>query len=187
MITQLHIQTALRNDITFLKKAYCTSPLKVADITENKKEQTLHLMMRSSSPGILDGDEYRMKIELSERSSLQLHTQSYLRLYAMKKSASQILNVKQTAGSSFCFLPHPVVPHEASDFCTHNKIFLSDDCSLIWGEVLTCGRKLSGEVFKFKRYQSITEIFINNHLVIKENLLIDPFLTDINAICQMEG
>ncbi|MEP6594582.1 MAG: urease accessory protein UreD [Ginsengibacter sp.] len=102
-------------------------------------------------------------MEFSEGCSLQLHTQSYQRLFAMKKSAFQILKVQQAAGSSFCFLPQPVVPHETSDFSASNKIFLTDNCSLVWGEVLTCGRKLSGEVFKFSKYQSITEIFINDY------------------------
>ena len=47
----------------------------------------------------------------------------------------------------FVLLPHPSVPHEAIDFTSRNKIYLSDNCSLIFGEVLTCGRKLNGEVF----------------------------------------
>ena len=102
--------------------------------------------------------------------------------------ASQTLEVHlQASGSSFCFLPHPVVPHETSDFSANNKIFLTDNCSLIWGEVLTCGRKLSGEIFKFSKYHSVTEIFINDKLVIKENLLIKPSVIDVNAIGQMEG
>ena len=65
MIAELHIQTALRKQVTFLKKAYFTPPLKVADITEDKKEKTLQLMIMNSSPGVLDEDKYQMKIELA--------------------------------------------------------------------------------------------------------------------------
>ena len=162
MISKLHIQTSLRNETTFLKRVYFTPPFKIADITEDKRSGQLHLMIMNSSPGILDGDEYKMKIELSEKSSLHLHTQSYQRLFTMKKNASQTLEVLQAPGSSFCFLPHPVVPHELSDFSSHNKIFLAGNCCLIWGEVLACGRKLNGEIFKFSKYHSITQIFINN-------------------------
>lgn len=187
MIAELHIQTSLHNRITFLKKAYSTPPFKVADITEDKKDTTLRLMIMNSSPGVLDEDMYQMQIELSEECSLQLHTQSYQRLFAMKKNASQILEVRQAHGSSFCFLPHPVVPHEKADFHSTNKIFLTDGCRLIWGEVLTCGRKLNGEVFKFSKYHSVTEIFINDKLVIKENLLIHPSVINVNTIGQMEG
>jgi urease accessory protein len=89
--------------------------------------------------------------------------------------------------SSFCYLPHPSVPHESSDFVATNKIFLSEGCKLTWGEVLTCGRKLSGEEFKFSRYQNLTEIFLNERLIIKENLLIQPSKINVKAMGQFEG
>ena len=105
----------------------------------------------------------------------------------MKHGASQRLRVQMARGSSFCFLPHPCVPHKDSSFTAINEIYLADQCSLIWGEVLTCGRKLSGEVFLFSKYHALTKIFIHNRLVIKENMLIQPTLTDVNALGQWEG
>ncbi len=187
MIAELHIQTALRNNITFLKKAYCTTPFKIANITEDKKHKTLNLMLMSSSPGILDGDEYEIKIEVEKDCALNLQTQSYQRLFNMKVGALQNMEVHLQDGASFCFIPHPSVPHESSIFTAKNKIFLSNNCDLIWGEVLTCGRKLSGEVFLFSKYHNVTEIFLNNKLIIKENLLVQPSLVDVNAIGQLEG
>ena len=64
---------------------------------------------------------------------------------------------------------------------------MSNDCTLILGEILTCGRKGTGEVFLLSRFHSITEIFLHNKLVIKENILIEPLLIDINEIGQLEG
>ncbi|MDQ3844186.1 MAG: urease accessory protein UreD [Bacteroidota bacterium] len=187
MIANLHIQTALRNNITYLQSAYYTPPFKVADITEDKRQKELHLMLMNSSPGILDGDEYKLKIEVAKNGSLHLHTQSYQRLFQMKKGAQQTMEVHLARDSSFCFLPHPVVPHAASIFSAKNKIFLSDGCKLLWGEVITCGRKLSGEAFRFSSYHNCTEAFFNNKLVVKENLLLQPDRTDIQAIGQLEG
>lgn len=187
MISNLHIHTAWANDITYLKKCYCTSPLRVANITEDKKDPTLHLMLTSSSPGILDGDEYGLKIDLKENCSLQLHTQSYQRLFTMKQQASQKMEVSLEKNAAFCFIPHPTVPHELSNFTARNKFFLADNCSLIFGEVLTCGRKLNGEVFLFSKYHTITEIYINNKMVIKENVLMHPATIDVNAIGQLQG
>jgi urease accessory protein len=187
MTATLHIQTAWANDVTYLKKSYCTTPFKVANITENKKDPTLRLMLMSSSPGILDGDEYQIKIELDENCSLQLHTQSYQRLFNMKRQAIQEMEISLAKGAAFSFIPHPAVPHEQSNFTAGNKIFLSDNCSLILGEILTCGRKLNGEVFLFSKHHTITEIFINSKLVIKENLLMQPATINVNAIGQLQG
>lgn len=187
MMATLHIQAAWINDITYLKKCYCTTPFKVANITEDKKDSTLRLMLMSSSPGILDGDEFRLKIELEENCSLQLHTQSYQRFFTMKQSASQQMELHLQKKAAVCFIPHPAVPHELSNFTARNKIFLADNCSLIFGEVLTCGRKLNGEVFLLSKYHTVTEIYLNNKLVIKENLLIQPAAIDVNAIGQLQG
>ena len=193
MIADLHIQTKFSNGVTTLGKSYFTPPFKVANITEDKRSEWLYLMLISSSPGVLDGDRYYLKIELSEGSSLHLHTQSYQRLFNMKEGAVQNMEVYLQKGSSFIYLPHPSVPHENSIFRSTNKFYLADDCSLTWGEILTCGRKLSpgpsgnGEVFQFSSYRTITELFIHDKLVIKEHLFMQPSLIDPNAIGQLEG
>ncbi len=187
MIATIHIQTAVRDHSTYLKNAYFTTPFKVANITEDKTSRRLQLMLMSSSPGILDGDQYQFTIELEEGCSLQLHTQSYQRLFTMKQGASQAMEVFLSPHSSFCFLPHPSVPHTASVFKSTNKIYLEDNCSLLLGEIVTCGRKLNGEIFTLSKYHTITEVFLRNKLVIKENLLIEPAAIDVNAIGQLEG
>jgi urease accessory protein len=187
VIAQVHIQTALAKDSTYLKNCYCTTPLKVVNITEDKTGATLRLMLMSSSPGILDGDEYRLKIDLAENASLQLHTQSYQRLFNMKQQASQKMEVRLQKNAAFCFIPHPAVPHQSSNFTAYNKIFLSAGSSLIFGEILTCGRKLNGEVFLFSKYHNITEIYKDDKLIIKENLLMQPAAIDVHAIGQLQG
>ena len=187
MIAQLNIQAAVKSDRTYLKNVFYTTPLKLANITENKKAHLLQLMLMSSSPGILDGDQYKIQIDLEEGSAVKLYSQSYQRLFNMKESANQTMTVNMAAGSSFCYLPHPVVPHKQSSFFATNKIYLSSNCSLVLGEIITCGRKLNGEVFSFLKYHAITEIFLNNNLVVKENLLMQPALTNLNAIGQLEG
>jgi urease accessory protein len=58
---------------------------------------------------------------------------------------------------------------------------------MVFGEVLTCGRKLNGESFLFSKYHSVTSVFINDELVIKENLLMQPSVINVHAIGQLEG
>jgi len=181
------IQTAERQQRSYLKTAFCTPPFKVADITEDKKAATLHLMLMSSSPGVLDGDNYQVTIGLAANTSLHLHTQSYQRLFDMKQGASQQTEVHLEPGASFCFLPHPSVPHANASFTAKNNIYLDERCRLFWGEVLTCGRKLNGEVFHFSRYHSLTHIYVRNRLTIRENMLIAPAETDITAMGLWEG
>jgi urease accessory protein len=155
------------------------------NITEDKQGKDLHLMLMSSSPGILDEDEYELRVDVVENGSLQLHTQAYQRLFNMVTGAKQTMEVHLQQGSSFTYLPHPSVPHESSIFTSKNKIYLSNNCNLAWGEILTCGRKLNGEVFSFSKYHNRTEIFLNSKLIIKENLLMQPLLVNPNSMGQL--
>jgi urease accessory protein len=187
VISNLQIQTAERNGITYLKQSYCTPPFKVANITEDKQAGPLHLMLMCSSPGILDGDDYQVKINIEENAHLHLHTQSYQRLFNMKLGARQKQEVYLQKNASLIYIPHPAVPHKQSIFTTCNKIYLEGNNKLIWGELLTCGRKLNGEQFDFIKYHSITEIYIQGRLAIKENWLVQPGITNLQAIGQWEG
>lgn len=187
MNAQLHIQVGERKGCSYLKQSYFTTPFKVANITEGKTSHDLHLMLMSSSPGILDGDVYDMKIEVEKNCSLHLHTQAYQRLFNMKHGASQGLNAHIADNASFIYLPHPSVPHEQSIFTSRSYFYLNNNCHFVFGEVLACGRKLNGEAFLFSKYHSINQVFINNKLVIKENLLMHPSVIDVHAIGQLEG
>ncbi len=187
MNAQLNIQIGERKGCSYLKQVYFTTPFKVANITEDKTQHDLHLMLMSSSPGILDGDVYDIKIEVEKNCFLQLHTQAYQRLFNMKYGASQQMNVYVADNASFVYLPHPSVPHEQSIFTSRNNFYLSNNCRFVFGEILTCGRKLNGEAFLFSKYQSINQIFLNDKLVIKENLLVQPSVIDVHAIGQLEG
>lgn len=187
MKAAVHIQTGSHGQHTLLKTAYYTPPFRVADITEDRNAGKLELMLMNSSPGILDGDQYKIVVEIADGGSLRLHTQAYQRLFNMKNGAAQSMEVRMHPNSSFCYIPHPSVPHEASIFTSANKFFLQDNSCLVFGEILTCGRKLNGEVFLFSKYHSITEVFLNDKLILKENLLLVPLMDNVNVIGQLEG
>lgn len=187
MKAALHIVVAVRKGISYLRQSYFTPPFKLANITEDKRSGGLHLMQMSSSPGILDNDEYDVRITVEDNACLQLHTQSYLRLFSMTTGASQSMQVAVGQGACLTYLPHPSVPHGQSIFTAKNKINLSKDSILIWGEIFTCGRNLNGEVFLFTKYHNTTKIFIDGRMVIKENLLMQPAITNVRAMGQLEG
>jgi urease accessory protein len=174
MNSRVTLRIARRDSHSYLAGNYFTPPFKIANITEDRDDPFLHLMLMCSSPGVLEGDTQTMTITLEPDSRLWLHTQSYQRLFEMKTGASQSIEVTLDKGASFCWLPHPCVPHANAVFTGSNRIFLSEGARVLWGEVFTCGRKLNGEAFAFSSYHVRTEIFIAGRLA-------------VNALGQMEG
>jgi len=185
--SSLHIIVGRKDHRSYLKKGFCKQSFKLADITEDKSGDYLNLMIRSSSPGILDNDLHDIQIEVEEKAHLNLSTQGYQRYYTMSNGAIQYLEVKMQDYSSLCFLPHPCVPHKGSDYSSVNNIHLSANHNLTWSEIITCGRKLIGEEYLFTRYHTITNVFINGKLVVKENILLQPSTHPVHAMGQLEG
>lgn len=187
MINKLELTTACRTGRTYLKDAYHTRPFKLVPVGEDRHDPWLRLMLMSSSPGILDGDQYEITLHLAGNTRLQLQTQSYQRLFNMKRGASQHLTVHMAPGSHFYYIPHPSVPHEKSIFHAHSVLHLAADSSLVWGEIVTCGRKHSGEVFIFSHFQNLTEVYREGKLVFKDHLLLRPDDMAMAALGQFEG
>jgi len=186
MQSSVVIRVSVRDGVSYLASSYFTPPFKVANITEDKTGP-LHLMLMCSSPGVLDGDRQAIRVEVGEKGRLELYTQSYQRLFQMKEGASQTMEVRLGVGASFCWLPHPCVPHAESVFSGRNKVYLSEGCELIWGEVVTCGRKLRGEVFALSSYHVRTEVFVLERLALVENVVVRPSVLPVGAMGQMEG
>lgn len=185
MISQLQITAAARTNSTYLQHSYFTRPFKVADIS-GKNAAVLHLVIMTASPGILDGDDYEITVDLGEGAHVHLYTQSYQRIFNMQQGAKQQFRVRMGDGSRLIYLPHPSVPHEASVFEGSNHIVLGEHCTLIWGEIITCGRKLSGEVFRCKLFQSITEVHQEEKLLFKDVTVLEPQQIPANATGQWE-
>ncbi|MEO8413181.1 MAG: urease accessory protein UreD [Ginsengibacter sp.] len=187
MNCHLLITAGFKNNGTYLRRSYYKQPFKLANITEDTRDGLLRLMMMSSSPGILDHDNFFIEIEVEENAKVHLTTQGYQRLFAMSKQASQSMSVRVQYNGSLCFLPHPNVPHEASNFSSVNNIYLSAKHDLTWSEIITCGRKLSGEIFKFTRFHNVTNVYIAGKLVVKENILLEPSKKNVHDMGQLEG
>lgn len=186
MIAQLDIEVKNVNEQSVVVKSYCTTPFKILNITEDKSKPGVDLMLMSSSPGILNGDAYTLAIKIDEGAQLRLHTQAYQRLFTMQESATQTMKVYVENTASFIYLPHPTVPHKGASFTNYNTFYLQQTSRLIFGEILTCGRKLNDEQFSFSSYQSITSVYMQDKLVIKENLFMAPASIVVDAIGQLE-
>lgn len=186
MDSRLNIIAGFKGGESYVKDLYVSLPFRVVSVGQRKSDKKLYQMIMSSSPGILDGDHYHLEVALEKGASLQLQSQSYQRLFNMKDRAVQELNVKMEDNTSFAYVPHPVVPHEDSNFQSKANIHVGKNSQIIISEIITCGRKHYGEVFKLKRFQNLMEIYHHDKLVIKDNVVIQPDLIPISCIGNLE-
>ena len=196
-MANLYIKTGFKEGKSILMDSYVSVPFRITNVGQIKEDDCLYMMLGSSSPGLLDTDNHEIDINMEENSRFQLQTQSYQRLYNMKKGSSQITKVKLAPNSAFCYVPHPVVPQENSIFRNHTIIHLEKNCELILSEIITCGRKNSefispdreifGEIFKFTYFQNVTEIYFNDLLILKDKIILEPQIVPVDTVIQLEG
>lgn len=186
MINKLDLTVGYKDEKSYLKDTYFTRPFRIANVGENRPDPALYLMIMSSSPGILDNDRYDIDIVVEKDSRLQLQSQSYQRLFKMDDGASQKMIINIHEGGELSYIQHPVVPHEHSIFSAHNKVYLNEKTIFTYGEIITCGRKHSGELFRFKQFQNLTEIYYKDRIIVKDNILIEPEFMDIHSLGQLE-
>lgn len=195
-MANLYIKTGFKEGKSYLMDSYVSVPFRITNVGQVKDDGCLYMMLGSSSPGLLDSDNHEIDINIEENSQFQLQTQSYQRLYNMKKGSSQITKVRLAPNSVFCYVPHPVVPQESSIFRNHTAIHLDKNCELILSEIITCGRKdseyiypgkeISGEIFRFTSFQNVTEIYYNDLLVLKDKIRLEPHICPVNTVIQLE-
>lgn len=187
MISSLDIRVEQREGTSYLKDAYVTQPFRIVPVGQYKRDKAAYLMIMSSSPGLLDNDDHRISINLAEGTKIQLQTQAYQRLFHMKNKSMQTTLIHMEKGSVFAYVPHPVVPQSSSTFISHNKVDMKEDCHFLLSDIITCGRKLSGEEFAYNHFQNLTEVYVEGKLQVKDNVLLQPDLMPIQGIGILEG
>ena len=170
-----------------IRNAYANPPFRLMDISPDRGSDRVELMLMSSAPGMMDADFFEWEIQLAPRSTLQLHTQSYQRIFPATTQARQEIRVHVPEHATLIYLPHPAVPHAQSAYSGLNQYFLHQGSRLAVAEIITCGRKLNGEQFLFRTYQAKTEIYLNDELVVHENLLVMPKEADPLLLGELEG
>lgn len=187
MNSTVDIQAIHKNGCTVLKDLYYSPPFRIANISGKRNGKILKLMQMSSSPGILEGDEYSINVRLDANCSVSLETQAYQRLYKMKLGAVQHAEIEIGENSFFEYLPHPTVPHAGASFKSSVQLNLHSSASIIYGEIFTCGRKLCQEEFLFNSIHSDISIKVDNKLLVKERLVINPSKKSFVGMGLLEG
>ncbi|WAJ26215.1 urease accessory protein UreD [Antarcticirhabdus aurantiaca] len=92
--------------------------------------------------GILQGDRYKIDISVGEDACAHVTSQSANRVHRMDANyASQHQTVTLERGSYLEYLPDFTIPYRDSRFINHTDIVISEDATLLYGEMMLVGRK----------------------------------------------
>lgn len=192
MHSQLQLTTQLnQSGQTILASCFYTPPLKILTLprmTTPVWPQALPAIQMSSSPGLLAGDHIDIAIELAQQTQLYLFTQAFTRVQSMPAAteAQQHTHICLQEHSRLCYLPHPLVLHRDAALTQTMHINLADNCQLILGEIIACGRVLNQERWDFHYLSSTLTLDYQQQPLLRDTIYWQPSLQPLNVLGQME-
>lgn len=170
-ISRLEISAALsRGGKTFVQDSFFTSPFKIMKPFESGGAITV--FQQSASAGILAGDAQEHKIVVKKGARLRIVSQSFEKIFKMEKgqSARRTITVDVAEGALLVYTPLPCIPFSQSDFSSRSRVCLKDKSSrLLYEDILCAGRVASGEIFDYRLYRNLIEVFRGDKLIFRDN------------------
>ncbi len=173
-MSRLYIRAENRDGRTVITESSFTSPLKTAspfyrgDFTE--------VMMMSASAGMLEGDEYDIRIHVCSGASLKFTGQSFDKIFKCSEGGKIIRRVKINVegGGRLVYMQQPAIPFGGSRFYGEMDIRLRSDSVFVLQDIVSCGRAAMDERFSFSEYRSRISVKLDGRLVFLDNVKLVP-------------
>lgn len=105
------------------------------------------------------------------------HSHIQRQVVSTSKSSSPVtcqrMTVQVSKGATLYLLPDPVTCFKHASYNQLQTFHLEDDASLIVLDSFTSGRKSLGEEWKFWRYYSVNDVWVNGRHVTKDVMLLE--------------
>ncbi len=187
MESQIRLIVGAKEGRSYIRSLYVSPPFRVVSVGQLMHDNASHLMIMSTSPGVLSGDRYEIEVTVESGARLQLKSQSYQRIYDMDGRAHQTMHIKVCDGAHFSQVAHPIVPHRNSAFYAESQVELGRNSSFLQSEIITCGRRLHGEEFEFREFSNSVEVRSEGVLRLKDRVLLSPKRMPLSNIGLLEG
>ncbi|MFI3288537.1 MAG: urease accessory protein UreD [Rikenellaceae bacterium] len=187
MESKIRLVVTQREGRSYIRSLYTTPPFRVVSVGQLASDGAAYLMQMSTSPGVLNGDNYEVDITLEEGAELQFRSQSYQRIFDMDGEARQRMQITIGDGAHYSQVAHPIVPHRNSAYFASTKVTLGEGSSFLQSEIITCGRHLHGESFLFREFSNSVEVYSGGVLRLKDRVWLSPSQLPLGELGLLEG
>ena len=147
-----------------------------------------HVFILSPSGGILQGDRYRMDVELKNNAISHLTTQGATRIYKMESNyATHMVTLNLKDNSYLEFIPEQIIPYKNSRFYQKTNLDIDESSTVIYSETIVPGRIAMGEMFDFDVCYLKTEGKINGKTKFRDSSLLTPKTQKIHALTMFDN
>ena len=174
---QLEMQNDSQKQKTVITKQKTQVPLYVQKALHYDLDypSMAHLFVLSPSGGILQGDRYRMDVELQNNAISHITTQGATRIYKMESNyATHLVSLKLRTNSYLEFIPEQIIPYKNSRFYQKTLLDVDESSTVVYSETIVPGRIAMGEMFDFDVCYLKTEGIINEKIRFRDSFKTRP-------------
>jgi len=138
--------------------------------------------------GYLDSDRYFMNFNVDTDAQVILTSQGATKIYKTlndRVEQYQNFNIKNNAYAEY--VGDPIIAFENAKFYQHNTFNLNPTGALFYTDILTPGYSKEGKTFSYTYMHLLNEVYVNDELVVFDNMLLAPTKNKVNDIGYMEN
>ena len=139
--------------------------------------------------GYVEGEKYKYSVLVRNNARAIITTQAATKVYKClnEKAAIQETQLKIEGNGILEYITDNVILYKDALYKQDNEIYLDKDSTLIYSDGITSGWSVTGEAFSYSRLQLRTKVYMDNVLVLLDNLLINPIEDDVTKLGYFEG
>jgi urease accessory protein len=164
-LLRLGFERSAETHPTTLRHCRYTLPLQVlSPLTLD--DGTCYLLLLNPTGGVLGGDRLRTEISLAENSAACLSTPSATRIYRTNGHAAEMQTVVQVASNATLeYLPDHLILHAGSALRQTLRIEMQPRSRGIFIDAFAAGRVAQDESWRFREFDSRTEVNLDGKLI----------------------
>lgn len=171
----LRLSFAKKEEKTILQEAYFEGALKVTRPVYLTQSGEAYLYIMNPGGGYLDGDFYRVEIELGKDAEAVLTTQSSTKIYkTLNQPALQEVEIRLQKGSFLEYLPDPIIAYQYAQFKQQTIVRMEKGASFICTDICTPGWSPDGSLFQYDLLQLRLDVYLDDQLILFDHVKLSP-------------
>lgn len=177
------------NNKTIASKKYFTGVFKLSPKMDIGSEQIPTYFLMQLGGGVVEGEHYNISVELKKDTRVVLTTQAANKVYKCENDLESLQEtaIKLHENSVLEYINDPVILYKDAKYKQENKIYMTKSSTLIYTDGITSGWSPDKKRFQYKRARLKTDIYVDDTLVLSDNMIINPREDNIEDLGFMEG
>lgn len=173
-----------KEGVTVATKKYYEGLVKVSRSIKMNNENIPTFYLLQLGGGYVEGEKYKNIFNLKDEARAIITTQASSKVYKCinKIKTEQETEINLGINSVLEYITDSVILYKDAAYKQVNNIYLDKSSTLIYSDGITAGWSPEGDKFSYSSVQLKSNIYVNNKLVLLDNLLVNPRENDVTRL-----